>query len=324
MHSLLISVVAPALLGAAMCAASGPEAGPAPEGLAENEGPPKKTGDSGPLVLELTAPRQRLRLAEPLTVVATLVNGSGQTREVLDPLAPEYGALALHAQWDEAEPTLYQTVVRRDSRGHPPRSLAPGESVSEAFAVALGQEGWLLGRPGGYRLWAEYPLPDGGRVRSNDLAIEVLPPGTAQERQAAERLMVPESSLFFQMKGGEHLEQGVRDLEVLSESYADTYVAPYADLALGISQSQSAFDPKTKTFREPDCLSAATHLRRAVPAIGDPLSAAQGTAALVGCLSRLGRHEEAEAAMRAFHEAHPEAWDLPGIHETLERALQEK
>jgi hypothetical protein len=274
--------------------------------------------------LELAAPRQQLRLAEPLTLIATLVNASGQTQEVLDPLAPEYGALALNAQWGAAQTVLFQPVVRRDSRGHPPRSLAPGESVSEAFAVALGQKGWLLGRPGSYRLWAEYPLADGSRVRSNDLHIEVLPPRTEEERQAVERLMVPESSLFFQMRGGEHLEQGVRHLEVISQSYADTYVAPYADLALGIRQSQSAFDPATKAFRQPDCDSAATHLGRAVPAIGDPLSAAQGTAALIGCLNRLGRHEEAEATTRAFREAHPEAWDLPGIRETLERALREK
>ena len=134
--------------------------------------------------------------------------------------------------------------------------------------------------------------------------------------------MALEPSLFFQLKGGGHLEDGIRDLEQLSQRFADTYVAPYAELALGINQSQSRFDPNTKTFREPDCTTAASRLRRAVAAIDDPLYAAQGTAALIGCLKRLGRDEEAAAAARAYQQRHPEAAGLPGAHETVQRALQ--
>jgi hypothetical protein len=325
MHPLLLVAAAPAVLALTLCTPVGPESSLAPEGGAAQGPTSEPTDCPGPLCLTLTAPRRELRLAEPLTLVATRVNRSEQTQEVLDPLAPEHGALTLRARLEgHPEARVYAPVVRRDSRGWRPRSLAPDESASEAFVVALGQEGWFLSEPGRHRLWAEYSPPKGDLVRSNDVVIEVRPPETARERQAVERFLVPESSLFFQMKGGEHLEQGTRDLEEISESYADTYVAAYADLALGIHQSQSAFDPATKTFREPDCRGAAEHLRRAVPAIGDPLSAAQGTAALVGCLSRLGRHEEAAAATRAFYEAHPEARDLPGIPDTLERALQEK
>jgi hypothetical protein len=271
----------------------------------------------------LSAPRKELRLAEPLTVVATLVNASERPVEVREPPAPEYGMLALYVLLDsDPEAKLYQPVVRRDGRGRPARSLAPGRGVAEAFPVLFGRDGWLLDRVGSYRLWAEYPQPEGGRARSSDLLIEVLPPMTARERQAAELFMGREASLFFQLKGGEHLEQGTRDLEQISRRYSETYVAPYADLALGISQSHSAFDPETKTFREPDYESAVNQLQRAIDQIEDPLSAAQATAALIGCLKRLGKDEDAATAARTFHEAHPQFADLPQISATVERALQ--
>jgi hypothetical protein len=136
--------------------------------------------------------------------------------------------------------------------------------------------------------------------------------------------MAPEPSLFFQMKRGEHLERATRDLEALSRRFPDTYAAAYADLALGISQSQSAFDPQTKSFREPDCQAAASRLARALPSIADPLTAARGTGVLVECLTRLGRGDEARAAARGFYDAHPEARTLPGISATVDRAPGQK
>ena len=156
MQPLLILVVAPTVFATTMCAPVGPEPNRAPEGGAASGFRSRQADSPGPLSLKLAAPRDRLRLAEPLTLVATLVNRSGENQKVLEPLAPEFGALALRAQPStDAEPTLYAPVIRRDARGHTPRSLAPGESVSDAFSVALGREGWLLGEAGRYRRWAE-------------------------------------------------------------------------------------------------------------------------------------------------------------------------
>jgi hypothetical protein len=199
--------------------------------------------------------------------------------------------------------------------------LASGESIAGAFGVGVGAGGWLLGEVGRYRLVVEYALPGGERVRSNDVQVEVLPPRTAEEKRAVEIFMGNEPALMFQFQGGEHLAAGKQGLGEISRRYSDTYLAPYADLALGVSQSQSAFDPRTRTFRAPDCAVAAGHLQRAAAGVGDLLSAARATAALIACYKQLGRSDDAEAAAASFHKAHPEAASILGVRQVVDSAL---
>lgn len=319
MHALLIPLVAPAVL-TAMCSApaSGPD--PAAERVLGQGGKGRDDCKSA-LCLTLAAPRTELRLAEPLTLLATLRNGSARSVEVATPLDPEYGTLSLSASKGELKPELYQPITRREGRGRPAHVLASGESIAGAFGVGVGAGGWLLGEVGRYRLVVEYALPGGERVRSNDVQVEVLPPRTAEEKRAVEIFMGNEPALMFQFQGGEHLAAGKQGLGEISRRYSDTYLAPYADLALGVSQSQSAFDPRTRTFRAPDCAVAAGHLQRAAAGVGDLLSAARATAALIACYKQLGRSDDAEAAAASFHKAHPEAASILGVRQVVDSAL---
>jgi len=229
-----------------------------------------------------------------------------------DLLAPGYGFLSVFIAEEGSKETRYAPIVRRDGRGAVREELSPGESRNTWIPIYVSSDGWTMPRPGRYRVRAEYAA-EGEPVVSAPLELTVVEPDSARARQAAELFMQREAALYFALEGAEQFPKGRAAMEVLTEDYADTPLAPYAQLALGREATVRRFDPTSKTFVEGDCDAASRRLRIASTEIPDPFYAAQGTAALSECLKVLGREAEAEAAIREFEEAHPEARRLPGL-----------
>jgi hypothetical protein len=290
---------------------------------APNALPQKSPKESPPpadlgLTLELHAPRQSVLLGEPVVLAISVKNVAAKAILIEDQLSPEYGFLKLWIRppGDQRE-RLYTPPALKDSRGKRPRRLPPGKSLSAWIPLYVGAEGWLLPRSGTYEVRAEYPT-EKGALSAAAVRIEVKDPEGKDDRLAAELFMSREATLFFFLGGGEHLEGGKRALLTIAQDYPQSALAPYARLALGLALSRQAFDPKLKTFRAPDYPKAVEELTWALPRLKDPILAATGTLALGESLRKCDRPSEAQRAIAAFFETHPQARTIPGVAEKLE------
>ena len=270
---------------------------------------------TNPLCLQLDAPRTRVQLGEPVTLVVSLVNCSTEVQRVQDLLSPEFGFLQVWIQTPNGAEILNRPVANRDARGKPMRSVAPGERLSAFVPPYFGAEGWTMTRPGDYRIRAEYAV-EATKVTSKPVGITVVSPENSIDRQAAEILMTREAGMFL-VTGRDERGEGSRRMMAIAQDYGRSRLAAYARLALATAESRDRFDPQTKTFKKDGCERAADQLARAIPEVGDPVLAATGTATWIRCLKQLGRDGEATQALSVFFSSHPEAKTLPGVAQLL-------
>jgi hypothetical protein len=289
------------------CEAERPSAREAPQ--------PAARAARSPVCLELEPPRDRVLLGEPVTVVASIVNCSTAVQEVQDLLSPELGFLQVWIQPPSGAELLHRPIAKREARGRPVRSLAPGERLSAFVPVYFGADGWTLKQPGTYRVRAEYGA-ETAKLTSKPIQLTVVPPESVQDRQAADLMMTREAGLFL-ASGRDEGGKGSKRLAMLDREYGQSRLAPYARVALAIADSRGRFDPKTKQFQNVGCASAAEQLSRAVPEVRDPLIAATGTASLVRCLRELGREQEVSPAISRFYRSHPGAKDVATVTQSL-------
>ena len=304
-------VAAVLLLG---CEAERPAAGmtpappPQPQQQAQQTPPGRATRAS--LCLELEGPHRPVLLGEPVTLIASVVNCSSEVQQVYDLLSPEFGFLQLWLQPPSGPELLHKPVTYRDARGKPVRSLAPGERLSAFAPVYFGIDGWTIRLPGTYRARAEYAA-EKGKLQSKPVEFAVLPPETPADRQAAALMMSREAGLFL-ATGRDEGGKGSERLAAVEQQYPQSRLAPYARLVRAVADSRGGFDPKTKTFRKDECDRVA-ELGRAIPQIGDPLLATNGTTALVRCLRDSGQHDAANNAASMLLRSHPGARDVPAV-----------
>jgi len=300
-------------------------AGPAPGVAAASAFGDSRRGSPGelPCFLEIAVPRPSLLLGEPAVLVVSLENRGEKDIMLRDLLSPEYEILEV---WilrpgDERE-VRYSTPVQRDARGKPPRPLPPQGRLTAWLPIYIGSDGWLLDRPGTYRVRAEYAIEGNGRAASKPVSFDVKPPERESDRRAAKLLMESDAAWFLFLGGDDAAPDGRAHIEKLIYEYPESPAAPYARLALGISLSYDRFDPETKSFRGSDPVKAAKELARAAREIKDPILAGTGAAALSRSLRSLGRETEAAKALEDYFEAHPDARTLPGVAKKIEEAAR--
>ncbi len=275
-----------------------------------------------PLCLRLDAPRVKVHLGEPITLVASLVNCSSQVQHVQDLLAPEFGFLQVWIRTPQGMEAVNKPVTLREGRGKAARPLAPGERLTAVVPIYFGQDGWTMTQAGEYRIRAEYGV-ESAPIASNPVTLMVQAPSNAVDRKAADILMTPEAGHFL-LSGRDQRGEGSKRMTTLTQEYGESHLAPYASLALAFAASRDRFDPETKTFRTDGCSRAVEQFARAVPRVTDPVLAATGTATWSDCLKRLGRDAEASRAVSMFFESHPEARTLPGVSELVAPPLRKE
>lgn len=272
------------------------------------------------LCLELVVPRARVARGEPVVLIASLRNCSSTERSVTDVLAPEYGFLTvLVTRPSEKGETRWEPGVVKEGRGRRTRTLAPGERVNAWIPVYVDRRGWFLREPGTYRVRAMLAL-GATRIESDAVSFQVVSGPGATDERAAEILMSPAAARAL-AQGAVPGSEGWSNLSALLKEYPDSRLAPYAQLAMGISRTQTVFDPETKSFKKPDCPRAVEDLRTALRRLEDPLFAARGTIALSECLEALGQKEATREAVSDYYRLHPQARGLPGIPEMLDARL---
>jgi hypothetical protein len=269
--------------------------------------------------VDLVAPRSRVILGEPVLVIASLRNCSSSARSLPDLLSPGYRFLSTFVRLPgEKGEVPFEPGVVREGRGKPNRTLAPGEALSVWIPLHADRAGWFLRRTGVYDVRSSFSW-EGKRFDSNRIAIEVEPNSSTSDSRAAEVIMSPELGRWS-LDGATPGTKAWATLESIPLQYPESRLAPYALLATGIARTQTVFDPATKSFRKPDCPRAVEELQKALPRVGDPLLAAQGTAALSECLGALGQPAAARESVSQYFRTHPNAPRLPGVTDLLRPA----
>jgi len=273
-------------------------------------------------LLALHLPRAEIRLGEPLVLVVSLENRSGEVKEVVDLLAPEHGFLVawLRRPGEDRE-TTYAPPVRRDTRLLPRATLDAGERITARLPIFFGRDGWLLDRPGRYRVRAEYSW-DERKAASEAVEFEVAAPATEADRRAAALMTSREVGSFLYLLGGRQADVATDRLETVAREHAACPPAPFARLALGLWASRESFDPEIKDFRPADPSRAVEDLEWALARLDDPLLAADGTASLAFCLRSLGREEEAAGVLERFSGKFAPESANPALRAEVRRALE--
>lgn len=256
------------------------------------------------LCLELQTSRERVLLGEPLSLLVSLVNCSSLEQQVDDFLSPEFGFLQLLFQPPDGKEQLYRPITKREARGRAARRLAPGDRLSALAPIYASGDGWTMTRPGRYVFRAQYSV-DGPRLESKPVDVNVAPPPTEADRQAA-NIMMSREVAWFLVTGRDEQGQGSKRLAAITEKYPQSGLAAYARVGLAIADSRDRFDPSTKTFSKDGCERTLDQLARA-PEISDPSLAAAGTLAWIRCLKQLGRDKEVSTAASMFLRSHPAA-----------------
>ena len=266
------------------------------------------------MCLELAAPRERVQLGEPVSLVVTLINCSSSPQQVQDLLSPGYGFLQVIIQPPDAKEQLFRPIANLEGRGKPTRSLDPGDRFSALVPVYADPDGWALTRPGQYRFRAHYSV-EASRLESKPVEIAVVPPQTEADRYAAEIMMSREVAWFL-ITGRDEKGEGSKRLTTIVERYPNSRLASYARVGLAVADSRDRFDPTTKSFRKAGCERAVDDLSHA-PEIADPSLASAGTAAWIGCLRQMGRDKEVNGAVATFMRSHPAARNVAKVNQML-------
>jgi hypothetical protein len=286
-------------------ASASPAPGP-PQRSEQAKAPaPEPDGDhaeQGGVYLELTVPKPRYWLGEPVTLVASVVNGSSEPVPLYPHLHPEFGFLDVRVTGPGGKPRTYYPPARREGRGAEPVMLAPGERRSDLVPLFFSSDGWFLTEAGGYEVEASF-APEKEPLVARPVRFEIRAPEAESDREAARFLMEPGTAgaLYRGPSGPEELAR----LEKVAEAYPESQLAPYAHLALGRYWNREAYDRGTKAARPADPKRALRSLELAAERVADPLLWTESSLELADCYELLGddRADEArDQALRRFPE----------------------
>jgi hypothetical protein len=240
---------------------------------------------SSPLRLALRLPKQRFLVGERVDVTVELWNGGTQPAVVNPHLDPAYGFLAIAARRGGGEWQPFEPIARRDARGRPVATLAPGEALTADAPVFFGASGWTFEEPGDYEVVADYDADaaPGGRVASPTLRFSVAAANSAPTLRAKALLsnaagrLGREQGLYLYFQGGDHLRRGaeaIRSLATVSEAPQ----AASAKLAL----ARAALEPSTAAGRGRGPAERAAEARRYLDSVSSQMtSSVAGAAAAV-------------------------------------------
>jgi hypothetical protein len=239
------------------------------------------------LELSLAAPKASFILGEPVAVLARLANTGDEPAQAPRHLRPEYGAVTYniagpvtrsYAPWALKEPA------------EPYGPLAPGEVLEQSVDLFFAADGWVFLEPGTYEITATMA----GVAPSAPLSISVTEPqGEAESNAAAQLLASDEAGRFLLLRGGDHLKDGIAVLEDIAQDQADSSLAAYANLALGLNQLAPARDFAAGTVRPADPQAAADRLDLVQD---QPLSLAATVEAKLGLAAALDAMGQASQA----------------------------
>ncbi len=210
------------------------------------------------LALSLSSASHSYLLGEPVSISATLTNVGSNSAQVFRDLAPEFEAVKYFIRRPDGQESLFTPWAIKEP-GDPFVALAPGKSITDTAALFFDGSHWIFTEPGDYEIRGVYF----GTTKSEPLKIAIAAPSGAKELEASRELLAsPEAGLFLLLGGGDHLADGLKVLQRISENARGTPYATHADLALGLNFMRPFANFKTQTVRPAEPLQATKHLER--------------------------------------------------------------
>jgi hypothetical protein len=197
------------------------------------------------LELTLEVEKTRLALGEPVYVTVRLRNTGATPVEAPKVLDPQTGVVQIEVARTSRPRLVFLPLFYADTIDALKR-LSPGEEVAAVFPIFYGGQGWTFREPGTYRTVAIEITEGNGAV---DFLMRDSPAGD-------------EAGKFLLWQRGDHLRDGIADLQNLIDTFPNSPVSEYALLALGRNLSRGFRNYSIGRVRPPDCAAALDYLER--------------------------------------------------------------
>lgn len=268
-------------------------------------------------------------LGEPIFARATITNVSDQPLRVAPQLDPQFTYGHIVVETPAGDTLGLKPLAIACSRGDlQVETLAPGDSRTQDFPIYFGSQGSLFTEPGTYKVELLYRgiTEDSGRVDAEPVYLTVHGGGEDIENAAA-LAMDGEAGLFMMWGEGDHLTQGIANLELLTQLYPQSPITDAARFAMGRNASVDFMNGVTRTERKADPAQALRHLGPLVQDLlsGDAMLDAGRTrdafVMLGRAQARLGHHDAARAVLADYLDAfgaEATADDVTAIRDALQ------
>jgi hypothetical protein len=228
--------------------------------------------ENGPLTsnvtIEISIARNQVLRFDPveLDIRIHALPKSGKV-VIPDEIDPGYPRFRIWIEHPSGERLLYRSPRHYCPSGKT-RTLNPGEVFERDVSIFGQSGGYTFSEPGGYTIWAELYISRYVTVRSNDVQIEVLPPGPKWKKQLI--LAEPGIARLLYYRRASHRSRHLHKLLTYRREFGRDYNAGVIDYAIGRIYANLAKSVKDKSSRNKNVRLASTHLNSAAdhPLIG--------------------------------------------------------
>lgn len=212
------------------------------------------------LMITATTDKNRYLLGEPVYLTIQLRNVGEKPVKIPKRINAKEGIVVVRVTTPQEFTFGYVPLTVLDSDSLPV-VLKPGGVAGEVFPIFYGARGWTFPKPGTYQISVSYiPLGERkGSCKAEPLTIVVVD-DKAGASLIKEGPASHEAARFLLWQSGDHLRKGIALLENAIDSYPDSLIADYANLALGKSLSSPFTDYAVNRARQPNYRRALEYL----------------------------------------------------------------
>jgi len=209
--------------------------------------------------LVLTTDRAHYMLGEPIVAIVEISNHTSAAITVPTLFDPTYGIYRYWITSPDGSRKRFEPAWLDEMDRAITAQLAAGGKIRGYARLFHASNGTPFGQAGAYKISVTT-----GTMQSPEWALSIDAPPDDRARHAAELMLSPDVTLFLLAGGGETLKDARPNLESVSNSYAETAVAPYADFALGVYYALDSRDFVHKNVRPADPVRSRTLLERSL------------------------------------------------------------
>ena len=191
----------------------------------------------------------RLWLGQPVVLELTLYADLPGESLVYPFLHPKMGFVEVQIARPDKPRSTYRPLTIHCLVGPPIILAGPGGVLHHSAYIGYGKDGFYFAQPDEYEIQAALTLPDGSRVISRSITIEVQPPQTPEDAAVAHLFLGDEQGTLLYLLGSDSdtLRDGNKALQQVLDDYATHPLAVYATLVKGYNAARTF-----KTILPPD------------------------------------------------------------------------
>jgi hypothetical protein len=206
--------------------------------------------------LELVAEplKQTVELGEPVYLSLLVTNSAKEPVRLVGSLRPGEGLVEVSAAGEHGKPVILAPLMESDFENT--FLLEPGNTIGNTFPIFFGANGWNFKQPGKYRISVRLLVPADGEFiyfDSKPVDLNVAASDSGRLLFEADEKTEIESGKFLVWRSGDHLESGIKHLQMVSENFPASSIASYNSAALANNLSEPFANHLVGEVRVPDC-----------------------------------------------------------------------